>query len=412
MLTCSLYTCKYVCVFLDVCMRFCISLFQRLLLQGVSVLFIDWLTMYQDHDGALPLIGDRFIQHVSSESGELLSVAQPSLQHPGSYCTSIQVRISGDRVTVSGNPSRFGRLDNLFGFVALDDCVAIYNRILRSLGLPPFTRCTRTWTVTGEDGSRVNLVSDGAVVTEIHLTTNRAVGEGAEQDYLRGLSTQRYRNSIPNLFSNGCTLDWRTKKGNARFIYASAYVKGNEIRLHSLEKIRRKHGESSSEYLYLQNISNYCDRHGVVRFEQKIKSAYLRKHGLAFFGLLDFSHFADLHAEYLQIDERLQVESMTIENISERLLRLGIVTNVKAANTTTMYAMQWMTGIVFDLTKSQPKVHRSRLRKIGIDIAQPCDITRHSPVYVRKTKSVHVTDLVPPAWYRHPSTAPQLRIAS
>ncbi len=368
--------------------------------------------MYQDHDSALPVIGDRVIQHIDAESGELLSTSQPTVQHVGSYCTSIQVRVSGDRVTVSGNPSRFGRLDNLFGFTSLDDCVAIYNQILLGLGLPLFTMCTRTWPVTGSDGKRVNLVTDGAVVTEIHLTTNRAVGEGAEQDYLRGLSTQRYRNSIPNLYTNGCTLDWKTKKGNARFIYASAYVKANEMRLHTLEKVRRKYGEQSVEFKYLQDVAQYCDRSGVVRFEQKIKSAYLRKHGLSFYGLLDFNHFTGLHDDFLRIDDRLQVESMTIENISERLLRLGIVANVKAANTTTMYAMQWMTGMVFDSSRSQHRTHRARLRKIGIDIAQPCDITRHSPVYVRKVRTVEVRDLAPPSWYRHPSVAPVLRLVS
>ncbi len=374
-------------------------------------MFIDWLTMYQDHDNAIPVISDRVIHHIDTASGELLNISQPSLKYEGSFCTSIQIRISGGRVTVSGNPSRIGRLDNLFGFIALNDCVAVYNRILLGLGLPPFSKCTRTWPLMGEDGTRAMTVSDGAVLTEIHITTNRAVGQGCEKDYLRGLSTQRYRNSIPNLYSNGCTLDWKSVKGNARLIYASAYIKANEISLHSLEKIRRKNGEDSSEYKYLKNIIDYCNRFGVVRFEQKIKSAYLRKHGLNFYGLFDFSHFAGLHQEYLKIDDRLQVESMDIENISERLIRLGIVTNVKAANTTTMYAMQWMMGSKFDSSKTQFRTHRARLRKLGIDIAQPCDITRHSPVYVRKTKSIEVQDLVPPSWYIHPQLRSHLKAA-
>jgi hypothetical protein len=197
-------------------------------------MFFDWLTMYQDHLHDLPFIGDRANVVVDTTTGEYITTSQPTYKHKGSFCTSIQIRISGNRVTVSGNPSRIDRIDNLFGFTDLDQCVAVYNKILLSLGLPPFSKCTRTYQRQGEDGKRVETFSDGAIITELHITSNRAVGQGCTKDYIKALSTQRYHNSIPRLHTNGNTCDWLSAKGKASLIYPSVYNKAKELRLHEL----------------------------------------------------------------------------------------------------------------------------------------------------------------------------------
>ncbi|MBM9947297.1 hypothetical protein JTL86_33600, partial [Pseudomonas aeruginosa] len=47
--------------------------------------------------------------------------------------------------------------------------------------------------------------------------------------------------------------------------------------------------------------------------------------------------------------------------------------------------------------------HRARLRQIGIDIANPCDTSRFTPVIVRQAREVTKTyDLPIPDWYRRP----------
>jgi hypothetical protein len=102
---------------------------------------------------------------------------------------------------------------------------------------------------------------------------------------------------------------------------------------------------------------------------------------------------------------------MSLETIADRLLREGICTNIKSANATTLYAMQWMSGKQFDLSKSQVQTHRARLRKIGIDIADACDVSKHSLIQIRKATEIVVRDLAVPHWYRLPSV-PSLRIAA
>lgn len=377
-------------------------------------MFYDWVEVYQDFGYELPLVSDRAYQNIDTETGEGGKITQPGFQHPGSYSTSIRIQISGDRITMSGNPSRYGRIDNLFGLTTLDDCMAVYNRILRSLGLPEFTKCSTVWHYTDKvsGSAKLRVMSDGAVFKEVHVTSNRAVGEDCVGDYLKGLSTLAYRNSVPRLHTNGKTVDWLSKKGAANLIYPSVYDKANELELHSLPKMKKKYGATSDEYRYLKDVIDFCKREGIARFEQKIKGRQLTRMNARFWGLFDEKVFEPLHNEFLNIDEKLQVTSMTLEGISERLLRLGIVDTTRAANTTAMYAIQWMHGQTFDLQKSQVQTHRARLRKIGIDIAQTCNISQASPVYVRKAKEVEVRTVEAPSWYRQADPRPHLQLVA
>lgn len=375
--------------------------------------FYDWLAIYQDFDQQVPLIHEGI--HISCAlTGEYKGLRQEPIKHEGSFCTSIQVIITGNRIRVTGNPSRYNRIDNLFGFTKLDDCVAVYNHILRSMGLSDFqfTKGTKFIYLSGDDGKKALKNSDGARITELHITSNRSTGQGNEDHYIKGISTQRYRNSIPRLHTNGKTCDWLSKKGNGTLIYPSVYNKAHEIELHHLNKIAKKCGKDSADYKYLCGVVHYCKSQGVVRFEQKLKSAFLRRNNLNFYGLFDENDLYPIHYEFTHLDEKLQVEAMTIESISERLIRLDIVNNTRAANATSIYAIQWMAGQSFDLNKSQVKIHRSRLRKIGIDIAETCDISRHSPVYVVRAKMIDVTPLSQPDWYVPATTSPRLSLVA
>lgn len=386
--------------------------------------FLDWLKVYQDHDFELPLIADCAHIVVDTATGERMTTRQPPITHKGSFSTSIQITISGNRVTVSGNPSRFDRLENLFGFTSFEDCIGVYNRVLLSLGLPPFTKCRKVWYSQPDEKGRFDAVTDGAVFTEMHITSNVAVGQGNERDYIKGFSTLRYRNSLPHLFPNGRACDWRSAKGKASLVYPSVYDKAHELRLHALPKLRAgrafeyqdHHGTTHAvpdqdHYQDLLRVIEFCESRGVVRFEQKLKSAFLRRENLRHYGLFCPSVLSDLHREFLALDDRLQVTAMTLETIADKLLRLGVCESTLAANTSALYAMQWMSGKTFDLSKSQVKTHRARLRKIGIDIADTCDITRHSPVMVRKAVEIEVTPLAMPDWYRRPVVQPLRLVA-
>ncbi|MFK5856649.1 MAG: phage/plasmid replication protein [Bacteroidota bacterium] len=369
-------------------------------------MFIDWLDMYQDFDNiSFPQLSEVFNLVIDSTTGETLRESQPTHIFEGSFSTKINIRISGGRLSVSGNPSRLNRLDNLFGFTSIDSAVDCYNFILRSLDLPIFTRSSglkfkRSCNIY-KYSDLYTAFSDGAVFTRIDLTSNISVGSGNEEDYLKGVSTLKYRYMIPRLHTNGFTVDWVNHKGkSSSLIYPCVYIKHEEISLNSLPKIKRSFGVHSKEYKYLLSIQKYCFDYGVVRFEQKLKSQFLRNNPLfRYYGLASLQDFKNLHSEFLNITDKLQVTAMSLENISERLLRLGICSSTKASNTTAMYALMWMSGKRFPCIKSQEKVHRARLNRIGLDIKMQCDLSRFSAVYIKKAREVIEESLPIPAWY-------------
>ncbi|MBN6078796.1 phage/plasmid replication domain-containing protein [Aggregatibacter actinomycetemcomitans] len=367
-------------------------------------MFFDWLKIEQDFGYQLPLIGDFGYVGIHIDTGEQQEgIRIPAFKHEGSFCDSVLIKINGSILTMSGNPSRWGRIENLFGLPTIDACVNCFNSILRHLNLPEFTKCTRIFYGQSEDGSKVKKFSDGAIIKELHITENRVVGRGNVEHYLSGLSTLNYRNSIARLHTNGETVDWLSKHGNANLIYPSVYNKAYELELHSLAKIKNKFGEQSQEYKNLLKVIDFCKEQGVARFEQKLKSRYLQKENLNFYGLSDYSKLKKLSDEFINIDEKLKVTAMDFETISEILLNSGVVDTVRSANTTAMYALQWSHGQVFDLNKKQVKTHRARLRKIGIDIARKCDLSKFSPVKVVSTREITVSNLIVPDWYKLPN---------
>lgn len=375
-------------------------------------MFIDWLSLYQDFDFELPLVSDRHYLAIDTATGEPLGTKQDTLKHVGSFSTSINIRISGNRITVTGNPSRIGRLDNLFGYTTIDACVKAYNEILSQYGLPPFTKCTQIYHLQTKEKEKATRVSDGAIITELHITSNVSVGQGNQDSYIKALSTQPYRQMTPRLHTNGKTCDWLTKTGKAStLMYPSIYNKAHEIKLHTLPKLKKKYGIESNEYKYAQRVKQYCDENGVCRFELKLKSAFMRKHKLQYYGLNTketMSFLRSKNTEFTKLDERLKVSAMDLQTITQKLIDEGVCTNTKAANATTLYAIQWMHGQRFDTSKSQVKTHRARLRKIGIDIATVCDLQKFSVVVLKASREINVAPLHAPSWYVKPSIS-QLR---
>lgn len=369
-------------------------------------MFIDWLTISQEHDHDLPVVCDVFTLTIDANTDEVLSTKQPRFVHRESFCTSVTIHVSGRNIRVDGNPSRIGRLDNLFGFSTIEQCVAVYNALLAQYGLPPFTRCTRVLLRDGASGGKAgDLVADGAVIHRIDLTTNVSVGEGNALAYLRGVSSQRIGHSIGYLYPNGRTVAW-TPKGNGkggRLQYRKAYDKAFEMDQNLLPKIKRQYGESSAEFEYVVKVRDYCASNGVVRMEQELKAEYLKREGLAFWGLIDEARFIEIHNEFLAIDERLQVTAMDMMTIADKLLELGVVNSRQAANSTASAAILWMHGHKFDFSKSQVKTNAARLNRIGINIRNACDTSRFAPVFVRQCREVTKRELPMPTWYRRPS---------
>lgn len=369
-------------------------------------MIIDWLSVSQEHDHDLPVVCDVFTLTIDANTNEVLSTRQPRFKHEASHSTSVTIHVQGRKVRVEGNPSRVGRLDNLFGFTSIEQCISVYNALLREYGLPPFTRCTRIELRQGASGAKSgDRVADGAKIERIDLTTNFALGTGNVLAYLRGVSSQRIGHSIGFLYPNGRTVAW-TPKGNGqggRLQYRKAYDKAFEMDQNLLPKIKRLYGELSSEYAYVTKVRNYCSEQGVVRMEQELKSEYLQRECLCYWGLFNESRLGELHSEFLKIDEKLKVTAMDIVSISQQLLAEGVCDTLRSARTTASYALEWMTGADFDFKKRQVNEHAAKLNQIGINIRNACDTSRFAPVFVRQCREVNKSSLVVPMWYQRPN---------
>jgi len=374
-----------------------------------SRMFYDYLTVEQVFPFVLPKVSDTGICYYDRRTGETLRDTAPGWKHEGSYSTMVQIRVDGNKLQVKGNPSAVNRLDNLHGFSRLDQCIAVFNDITSNYGdvygfhrLPPFTKCTGWGITQGEDGTRSSLIGNGARICRIDLTTNRTVGKGNERPYVRALSTQRFGYKNGHLYEDGLTCDWK-----ARDHYEKAYVKSFAIKKFLYPKCKKNFGEESPEFKYLQSLVQFCEDQGVVRMEQELKREYLLREGLAWWGLFDESRFNEIHKRFLAIDEKLEATAMDYRTIADELIAKNIVSSRQAANATANIAFQWMhtPGTFFDFSKSQMQAYRARLNRIGLNIAQPYDITRHTAVFVRRVQEIQVSDhLFLPDWYRHAAT--------
>ncbi|WP_206759205.1 phage/plasmid replication domain-containing protein, partial [Pseudomonas sp. CFBP 13711] len=313
--------------------------------------------------------------------------------------TTFRIHVCGRRITVDGNPSRLNRLDNVFGIPDLDGCMRVINSLLAEYDLPPMTKCKTIQRM--QDGG---ISADGAVFQRLDLTSNFYVGQGNERAYLRGISSQRYRNSIAYLYPDGNTCVWTPKGGEkaGRLVYPGNYAKAAELDAHLLPRVKRTFGEDSEELGYVTALRDWCRSVGMVRSEIKCRAEFLKREGLHLWGLFDESKLAEIHRGFLMIGEKCEINNFDVLTVKDELLAKNIVSSTKAAMTTAGYVALWQCGQTFDFEKSAVKKHRALLRQLDIDIKIPFDATRHGVVFIRNVREVERRFEAPvPSFYRH-----------
>ena len=175
--------------------------------------FVDWLTIRQSHaGGGLPVLkGGSFVE--LDASGKCVSVTEKRCKVIGSHETSVFLRCDGHTVEFSGNISRFGRRDNLWG-LSFPDAIRKVNALLCIHGLPSFTpgRCMYV-NVNGHPKRHWT----GAVITRLDFTKNFFTGSKADASaFMRWLQSQQASRLKTGVYADGETVDWGR---GSRYIY-------------------------------------------------------------------------------------------------------------------------------------------------------------------------------------------------
>jgi hypothetical protein len=188
--------------------------------------FIDWLRVAQRHPDCPDWGATRRIE-TDLDTGEIHWQTVKGESVRGSWDTALYVRSSGGEVSVSGNPSKWGRLDNLVGLATLDECLDVFNAVLRSLGLPAFSLRCLVSTIGDQGGERIRV---GPVISQVHVTRNLICGHGGDRPFLDWLSAQSF-GRLPYQRTHDTTVT----AGRLDRRQHALYAKGPEIQDHALK---------------------------------------------------------------------------------------------------------------------------------------------------------------------------------
>lgn len=325
--------------------------------------FVDWISVSQYHgDSAREFVGSLGFKF--DETGEPVCETGGSRAIKGSFDTSLQVRSFAGWVSVSGNPGRFGRPDNLFGY-DLETCMQIVNRELALHDLPPFTKGEEVAPVSEEMERGVLSRWTGAAFSRIDVTR----GFEAGSEFAARLAMRAYsRVSLARMTRSswgGETCLWRTGRRVVK-----AYLKGAEMSAHG----------ACGEW------ADYAKERGIVRHEVEFKSKFLSETRLRYWGNVDMGKLIRLH---LAETEHLHEPDVAHDPVALQCI---------PSRCRVTYAA-WLRGENVRELLARPTFYRHRaelLEAAGVDIKDPRDVGH----FVEPR--VHTVTLVPavaPAHY-------------
>lgn len=332
-----------------------------------AVGFCDWISIYQRHGAAqLPKLCDGAFLRIDAH-GEHVNTTLKKLRIEGSHDTSVYLRCDGETVWFEGNASRFRRPDNVFGYTFMQ-CIRRINALLEEHQLPAFTEGDKFITnFKGEPRS----VWTGAMVTRVDMTENFETGSREDAyHFMRWLSGQQASRLKTGTHGDGETVDFG--RGSRR-VYSKAYLKGAELRRHAK-------GDT-----YLQQLADWCDERGIVRFETTYKATKLHDMGCHYLGGFDMKQ---LEFDFEQRKEVLARGSADVDELSS-LSKTLLGT----------YRM-WLAGddLTSKLSRNTFYKHRRDLLPYGVDIAIKSNVTQLKT----KTRVIRLGPVSPPDWYELP----------
>lgn len=348
---------------------------------------IDWLTVHQTHPQA-PKVGDSVLLFCDLETGEVRSECIKGLQHRGSHDSSLQVRCDGRRVEVSGNPSKWGRFDNVYGHVTVEACIEVYNEVLRSLGLPEFEDFEQRTAVAPFQYQRSDAVApSGPVITRVDLCRNWAAGSAASaRSIVAALSSVVRMGKCGWLSPDGNTVAWGI---GSRYVYSKYYLKGPELRRHP-----------GADPEYNSQLADWCDTVGLVRQEVSLKSMLLKKNGLDRPGAWsrDGGSVVELLIDEYSQHRQCGASTSSYDDLFRVLRESGVpMSRARAAQTALQAYLNGFRFVVGEnISRSAFYRLRADVRAAGVDIAAPLNVAT-LPVRVRE---LSLSPAAAPAWYR------------
>lgn len=361
------------------------------------MIHIDWLSISQIHPNAPEWGATRRID-IDMDTGEidLERILGDTVQ--ASWDTSLRVRSTGGRVEVSGNPSKWGRLDAVVGIADLWSCIDVYNGVLDAIGLPTFKRAVRQRSEEGEHHE----TESGARISRIDLTRNLVLGRGGVAFFLDWLEAQKWGHRL----SFRRTADTMVAAGSRDRRQRVSYDKGKELR-DNMSKWRRSRSlDRERAVAYLIRLAAWADSIGLARDEMRLGTKW-------------FSGSAYRYADNWKPDtaEKLfkaQEEIQTLEAGAMQDYRSGIYETLVAKGYSERMAGQlqkivhaWLHGDEWKLglKKSAAYKYAAILRKeCGFDISKRSNV-RSLAVCVKpkvlEARPLTREDL--PDWYDRPN---------
>lgn len=353
------------------------------------MVFIDWLTISQEHPPGtdLPVFASVVSDHLETDTGLTVRTYRgKSIE--GSYSSNVLVRCDGAKVYVSGNPSRFGRPDALFGLTDIQAAVEVFSRVLVAVGLPELK--------TVEAGIR-RLDGTSMYSPRVHrvdLTQNLGCGVGNERGVLNWVASQAYLGKGGYMYPNARTVDWNRGSRHSYFKY---YDKGWEL------KSRGKKALVSEEH-HLRLV-DFCSKSGVVRHELSLKNMGIRLKGLdclSAWGRIDQADLANIVARY-SVHNKADEKAFQSSDVEQQLIDIGV--GALTSRRLSMVVVAWRGGVDCRSMYSKTAFYRNRavLLGIGIDIGVSVHAGLHNNANHKEV--VILEPLSPPDWYREGSLA-------
>ncbi len=356
-----------------------------------SIGHVDWLTMKQSHDADLPVLANGCVMSFDVD-GSVEYTTLKTFEVLGSFDSKCYVRCDGHTVQFSGNPSRWGRKDNVFGY-GFGQCLHVVNDIVMSVGLPPFTAGRSTETI-GKTGV-VSRIWTGATISRLDITENYITGSSDDaHHFLRWLAGQKLAQKKTSFYGDHSTVDFgRGSKRN----YFKVYNKGIELLKHSKSKSESddifKHGRD----VHIDKLANWCNENGLVRAELELKYLSLFDLKCHFLGDLNMSVIEAEFRKHTVVFER-----------SNKDAEIDVMSDLDH-KTLSIYRM-WQAGdfVKGKFSKSALYRFRSKLLPYGVDILIPNNVSRLEP----KIRVIRLATAVMPDWYDLPTIVPKFRMVA